>query len=77
MKKALWVLTAILLVAGTNAVKGAGPDIQWLGVLWTKGAVSVGNAKVSSGTTVLPGDVITTRREPRHGSVSVRLHRRS
>ncbi len=60
MKKALWVLTAILLVAGTNAVKGAGPDIQWLGVLWTKGAVSVGNAKVSSGTTVLPGDVITT-----------------
>ena len=60
MKKALWVLTAILLVAGTNAVKGAGPDTQWLGVLWTKGAVSVGNAKVSSGTTVLPGDVITT-----------------
>ena len=40
--------------------KGAGPDTQWLGVLWTKGGVSVGNARVSSGTTVLPGDVITT-----------------
>ena len=71
------MLIAILLVAGANAVKGAGPDTQWLGVLWTKGGVSVGNARVSSGTTVLPGDVITTRREPRHGSVSVRLHRRS
>jgi ferric-dicitrate binding protein FerR (iron transport regulator) len=60
MKKALWVLIAIILVVGANAVKGAGPDTQWLGVLWTKGGVSVGNASVSSGTTVLPGDVITT-----------------
>jgi ferric-dicitrate binding protein FerR (iron transport regulator) len=60
MKKALWVSFTILLVAGANAVRGAGPDTQWLGVLWTKGGVSVGNARVSSGTTVLPGDVITT-----------------
>jgi len=60
MKKALWVFITILLVAGANAVHGAGPDTQWLGVLWTKGGVSVGNARVSSGTTVLPGDVITT-----------------
>jgi ferric-dicitrate binding protein FerR (iron transport regulator) len=54
------VFIAILLLAGTNTLQGAGPDAQWLGVLWTKGYVSVGDAKVSSGTTVLPGDVITT-----------------
>ena len=60
MKKLLWVLIAALLLAGASALLGAGPDVQWLGVLWTKGGVSVGNAKVSSGTTVLPGDVITT-----------------
>jgi ferric-dicitrate binding protein FerR (iron transport regulator) len=61
MKKPVWVSVAILvMLAGANALKAAGPNVQWLGVLWTKGAVSVGNAKVSSGTTVLPGDVITT-----------------
>jgi ferric-dicitrate binding protein FerR (iron transport regulator) len=60
MKMRLWVLITALLLAGTNALKGAGPDAQWLGVLWTKGSVSVGDAKVTSGTTVLPGDVITT-----------------
>jgi len=60
MKRSLWMLTAVIVLAGTSALRGAGPDNQWLGVLWTKGAVSVGNAKVSSGTTVLPGDVITT-----------------
>lgn len=60
MKRSLWVLAAVILMAGTNALKGAGPDNQWLGVLWTKGTVSVGDARVSSGTTVLPGDVITT-----------------
>lgn len=60
MKMRLWVLVTVLLLAGTNTLKGAGPDAQWLGVLWTKGSVSIGDAKVSSGTTVLPGDVITT-----------------
>ncbi len=60
MKRSLWVLAAIVVLAGSNAMKAAGPDNQWLGVLWTKGAVSVGDARVSSGTTVLPGDVITT-----------------
>ncbi len=60
MKIRLWVWIAILVLAGTNTLQGAGPDAQWLGVLWTKGAVSVGDARVSSGTTVLPGDVITT-----------------
>jgi len=64
MKKSLWVLAVVMLVTGTTAMKGAGPNNQWLGVLWTKGGVSVGDAKVSSGTTVLPGDVITTD----HGS---------
>ena len=59
MKRSLWVL-AVVLLAGTSTTKGAGPDNQWLGVLWTKGSVSVGDARVSSGTTVLPGDVITT-----------------
>jgi len=53
-------LTAILLLAGVISLQAAGPDTQWLGVLWTKGGVSVGSAKVSSGTTVLPGDVIST-----------------
>jgi len=51
---------AILLLAGTPALKSAGPEATWIGVLWTKGPVSVGDAKVSSGTTVLPRDVITT-----------------
>ncbi len=60
MKKQRWVLFAILVLAGASALMGAGPDAQWLGVLWTKGGVSVGDARVSSGTTVLPGDVITT-----------------
>ena len=60
MKRSLWVLAAVILLAGASATKAAGPDNQWLGVLWTKGAVSVGDARVSSGTTVLPGDVITT-----------------
>jgi len=49
-----------LLVATSAAVQGAGPDTRWVGVLWTKGAVSVGGAYVPSGTTVVPGDVITT-----------------
>ena len=60
MNKPLWVLAAILCLAGTSILEGAGPSAQWLGVLWTKGAVTVGNATVSSGTTVLPGDVIST-----------------
>jgi ferric-dicitrate binding protein FerR (iron transport regulator) len=61
MKRSLWVLfAASVVLAGANALQGAGPDNQWLGVLWTKGSVSVGDAKVCSGTTVLPGDVITT-----------------
>ncbi len=63
MKRSLWVIfAASVVLAGANALQGAGPDNQWLGVLWTKGTVSVGDAKVSSGTTVLPGDVITTDR---------------
>lgn len=61
MRRSLWVMfAACIVLAGTNALQGAGPNNQWLGVLWTKGTVSVGDAKVSSGTTVLPGDVITT-----------------
>jgi ferric-dicitrate binding protein FerR (iron transport regulator) len=63
MKVRLWVLITVLLLAGTNALKGADDDdgdARWLGVLWTKGAVRVGDAKVTSGTTVLPRDVITT-----------------
>ena len=60
MKNRLVMLVAILLLAGVNALRGAAPDTNWLGVLWTKGSVSVGGAKVVSGTTVLPGDVITT-----------------
>lgn len=60
MRMRLWVWIAILGLAGANSLYGASPDIQWLGVLWTKGAVSVGDARVSSGATVLPGDVITT-----------------
>jgi ferric-dicitrate binding protein FerR (iron transport regulator) len=63
MKRPLLLATTLLLLTGTNALKAAGPDAQWLGVLWTKGGVSVGNAKVTSGTTVLPGDVITTAQE--------------
>jgi ferric-dicitrate binding protein FerR (iron transport regulator) len=63
MKRRLGVVTAILLLAGANALKSAGPDAPWLGVLWTKGGVSVGNARVTSGTTVVPGDVITTAQE--------------
>lgn len=55
-----WVLTAIFLLAGANALQGADSGAPWLGVLWTQGPVSVGDALVSSGTTVLPGDVITT-----------------
>jgi ferric-dicitrate binding protein FerR (iron transport regulator) len=61
MKKPVWVSVAVLaMLAVPNAPKAAGPNVQWVGVLWTKGTVAVGNAKVSSGTTVLPGDVITT-----------------
>ena len=60
MKRRFGLLIAVLVLAGTAAAKGAGPEVQWLGVLWTKGGVSVGDARVSSGTTVLPGDVITT-----------------
>jgi ferric-dicitrate binding protein FerR (iron transport regulator) len=60
MKRSLWVISAAILLAGASSLMGAGPDNQWVGVLWTKGAVSVGDAQVSSGTTVLPGDVITT-----------------
>ena len=55
MKGRRWVLAAILLLAGAHALQGAGPDVPWLGVLWTKGSVSVGDAQVSSGTTVLRG----------------------
>jgi ferric-dicitrate binding protein FerR (iron transport regulator) len=60
MRNIRWVLAAILVLAGVSLVQAAGPDVPWMGVLWTKGAVSVGNAKVATGTTVLPGDVITT-----------------
>ncbi|HMD84398.1 MAG TPA: FecR family protein [Terriglobia bacterium] len=63
MKVRLWVLITVLLLAGTNALRGADDDdedARWLGVLWTKGAVLVGDAKATSGTTVLPRDVITT-----------------
>ncbi len=60
MRSRLVVFVAILFLVCVSVLSGAGPDTQWLGVLWTKGSVSVGNAKVSSGTTVLPGDVITT-----------------
>lgn len=60
MKARLWVLIATLVLACASALQGAGPDTQWLGVLWTKGGVSVGDANVSSGMTVVPGDVITT-----------------
>jgi ferric-dicitrate binding protein FerR (iron transport regulator) len=62
MKKRLWILLALLLVAGPNAIKGEDeePALPWLGVLWTKGVVLVGDAKVTSGTTVVPRDVITT-----------------
>jgi ferric-dicitrate binding protein FerR (iron transport regulator) len=64
MKRPLGVVTALLLIlAGTKALQGAGPDAPWLGVLWTKGTVSVGSARVTSGTTVLPGDVISTAQE--------------
>jgi ferric-dicitrate binding protein FerR (iron transport regulator) len=54
------VFAAVLLLACAHALHGAGPSAQWLGVLWTKGSVSVGDAQVSSGTTILPGDVIKT-----------------
>jgi ferric-dicitrate binding protein FerR (iron transport regulator) len=60
MKKRLGVLITLLILAGTNALRGADPDAQWFGVLWTKGMVSVGDATVSSRATVVPRDVITT-----------------
>ena len=60
MKRPVYTLLAMLVLSFATAVWGAGPDTQWVGVLWTKGSVSVGTARVSSGTTVLPGDVITT-----------------
>ncbi len=60
MKRQRWVLIAILLLVGTSALNGSDSSPQWFGVLWTKGMVSVGDAKVSSGTTVVPRDVITT-----------------
>jgi len=59
-KRPLWLSIMIMLLACASALEAAGPNTPWLGVLWTKGAVSIGNAKVSSGTTVLPGDKITT-----------------
>ena len=62
MKARLWVLSATLALACVSALQGASADTPWLGVLWTKGAVSVGDAKVSSGMTVVPGNVITTDR---------------
>jgi ferric-dicitrate binding protein FerR (iron transport regulator) len=54
------MFVAIFLLAGTHTLMSEGLDDPWLGILWTKGGVSVGGASVSSGTTVLPGDVITT-----------------
>ena len=60
MKTRVWVLTATLVLACASALLGASADTPWLGVLWTKGGVSVGDANVSSGMTVVPGDVITT-----------------
>jgi ferric-dicitrate binding protein FerR (iron transport regulator) len=54
------MLAALAAVIGTSVLQAAGPEAQWLGVLWTKGNVAVMDAKVPSGTTVLPGDVITT-----------------
>lgn len=60
MKRPVGVLTTVVLLAGATLLLGASPEGQWLGVLWTKGGVTVGNAQVSSGTTIMPGDVITT-----------------
>src|SRR5208337_1354700 len=60
MKLRLSLLIVILVLAGARVLQGAGPDVQWLGVLWTRGGVAVGNVAVSSGTTVVPGDVIST-----------------
>ncbi|MGO8818068.1 MAG: FecR domain-containing protein [Terriglobia bacterium] len=60
MKTRLWVLIATLVLGSAGVVQAASPDTPWLGVLWTKGGVSVGDASVSSGMTVVPGDVITT-----------------
>ena len=60
MKRLVPVAVVVMMLIGGNLLIGAEPDAQWLGVLWTKGGVSVGNARVTSGTTVLPGDVIST-----------------
>ncbi len=60
MKRLRLPLAVIFLVAVTSALLEAGPNTQWVGVLRTSGQVTVGDVLVSSGTTVLPGDVITT-----------------
>ena len=60
MKRPQWFSIAIVLLAFTSVLEAAEPNTPWLGVLWTKGGVSLGSAKVPSGSTVLPGDRITT-----------------
>jgi ferric-dicitrate binding protein FerR (iron transport regulator) len=60
LKFRLSFYVVILFLASSSALPGAAPAGQWLGVLWTKGSVSVGGASVSSGSTILPGDEITT-----------------
>ena len=60
MKRPLWLSIAIAILTCTSALAAAEPNTPWLGVLWTKGTVSLGSANVPSGTTVLPGDKIYT-----------------
>ena len=60
VKVRLWVFALLLLLPGAVLLHGGSDDYPWAGVLWTKGAVSVDAAAVTSGTTVLPRDVITT-----------------
>ena len=60
VKARLWVLIAVLFLPSVGVLRAEEPGGQWFGVLWTKGTVAVGNTRVSSGTTVVPRDVITT-----------------
>ena len=60
MKARFCVLIAVLFLPSVRVLRAEEPGGQWFGVLWTKGTVAVGNTRVSSGTTVVPRDVITT-----------------